>query len=125
MVERVLFVDDDDDLREVMQASLRALGVHGVVAAASLREVEQQRDEALTCQVAVVDINLGTNEPGGLDVYNWLSREGFAGSTVFLTGHGSNDPRVREAASLAGSRIASKPITVSELRRLLDATPAK
>jgi DNA-binding NtrC family response regulator len=124
MVERVLFVDDDDDLREVMQASLRALGVRGVVSAASLHDVESHRDDVLACDIAVIDINLGTNEPSGLDVHAWLAQHGFKGRTVFLTGHGSNDPRVREAASLAGSRLASKPISVSELRVLLDgATP--
>jgi DNA-binding NtrC family response regulator len=119
MVERVLFVDDDEDLGEVMTASLQRLGVRDVIVARSLAEVQARRGDALSCQLAFLDINLGPNAPNGLAVRQWLEREGFSGQTVFLTGHGSNDPRVREAASFAGSRIASKPITLDELRELL------
>ncbi len=120
MVERVLFVDDDEDLGEVMTASLQRLGVRDVIVARSLAEVQARRGDALECQLAFLDINLGSNAPNGLVVKQWLEHEGFSGKTIFLTGHGSNDPRVREAASFAGSRIASKPITLDELRELLD-----
>lgn len=124
MVERVLFVDDDEDLSEVMTTSLMHLGVRDVMRVRSLAEVQARRDDALACQLAFLDINLGPNAPNGLAVKQWLEREGFSGGTIFLTGHGSNDPRVREAASLAGSRIASKPVTLEELRGLLADSPA-
>ena len=117
-MDAVLFVDDDEDLREVMRDILRAVGVHRIVTAASLREVQGRRDEALDCQLAILDINLGTGEPSGVNVYEWLEREGFTGGIVFLTGHAANDPRVQEAANLAGSVIASKPLSVTELRDL-------
>jgi DNA-binding NtrC family response regulator len=122
MVDAVLFVDDDEDLREVMQDILGRLGVDRVVTAASLQEVQARRDEALECGLALLDINLGTDEPTGVNVHEWLANEGFAGRIVFLTGHASNDPRVREAASVAGSRIASKPLSVGELRDLIGVT---
>jgi DNA-binding NtrC family response regulator len=119
MLESVLFVDDDDDLREVMRDTLRRLGVHHVVTAGSLRDVEEQRGDALACRLAVLDINLGSDEPNGVSVFEWLEHEGFAGRVVFLTGHGSKDARVQQAASLSGSHVASKPITVAKLRDLI------
>lgn len=121
MLDAVLFVDDDEDLREVMHDILVRIGVQRVFTAGSLRDVQLMRDDALACQVAIIDINLGLNQPSGVGVFEWLEREGFAGRIVFLTGHASNDPRVREAASVAGSVIAAKPLTVSELQKLLGA----
>ena len=121
MLDAVLFVDDDEDLREVMQDILVRIGVQRVFTAGSLRDVQRMRDDALACQVAIIDINLGPSQPSGVGVFEWLEREGYAGRIVFLTGHASNDPRVREAASVAGSVIAAKPLTVSELQKLLGA----
>jgi len=119
MLDKVLFVDDDDDLRVVMHDVLHRLGVRRVVSTGSLREVEDRRDEALACQLAILDINLGTDQPDGAAVYEWLQREGFAGRIVFLTGHAGNDPRVRAAARLAASQVISKPLSVGELRDLI------
>jgi DNA-binding NtrC family response regulator len=125
MMDAVLFVDDDEDLRGVMQDILVRLDVGRVVTAGSLQDVEELRDQALTCQLAILDINLGTDQPSGVKVYEWLEREGFAGRIVFLTGHASSDPRVQEAASLAGSQVVTKPLSVAELRELMgDAKPA-
>ena len=115
----VLFVDDDEDLREVMEDILHASGVRDVMTAGSLAELQNRRDEALGCQLAILDINLGTNEPGGVSVYEWLMREGFAGQILFLTGHATTDPRVQAAARVAGSVVASKPLTLGELRELI------
>lgn len=121
-MDAVLFVDDDEDLRDVMQEILRGAGVRHVVAASSLAEVKARRDEALACELAILDINLGFGEPSGVNVYEWLEHEGFAGNIIFLTGHASNDPRVQEAARLAGSVIASKPITAAAVRDMIGGT---
>lgn len=122
MVNAVLVVDDDEDLCAVMQDIFETLGVACVVTAGSLREVEERRDEALSCELAILDINLGSGQPSGVNVYEWLEREGFAGHIVFLTGHASDDPRVKAAASLVGTVIASKPLSVAELRELIGRT---
>lgn len=120
MLNAVLFVDDDEDLREAMQDVLGRLGVPRIVTAGSLRDVQARRDEALTCQLALVDINLGSDEPSGVTVSEWLEREGFAGRMVFLTGHAAKDRRVQQAVRMAGSRVASKPLTLAELRALIE-----
>lgn len=119
MLDAVLFVDDDEDLREVMHDILGRIGIGRVITAGSLRDVQSVRDEALGCEVAIIDINLGSDQPSGVTVFEWLEREGFTGRVVFLTGHASNDPRVKQAASVANSVVAAKPLTVGELRKLL------
>lgn len=119
MVDAVLFVDDDDDLREAMQDVLGVLGVGRVVTAGSLRDLEERRGEALTCELALVDINLGRGQPNGVSVFEWLEHEGFSGRVIFLSGHAGADPSVQQAASLSGSRVASKPLTVAQLRHLI------
>lgn len=119
MLERVLLVDDDEDLRAAMDEVLHRIGVQRLIEASSLRDVEDQREEALACQLALVDINLGYGEPTGVNVFEWLEHEGFTGRVVFLTGHGSQDPRVQAAAKIAGSQIASKPLTTAKLREMI------
>jgi DNA-binding NtrC family response regulator len=119
MLEAVLLVDDDEDLRAAMEEVLRDIGVRRLVEAGSLRDVENRREDVLACQLALVDINLGYGQPTGIDVFEWFEREGFAGRVVFLTGHGSQDPRVQRAASLAGSEVVSKPLSTAKLRDMV------
>jgi DNA-binding NtrC family response regulator len=119
MLESVLLVDDDEDLRAAMQEVLHDFGVRRLVEAGSLRDVEEHREEALACELALVDINLGYGQPTGVDVFEWFEREGFAGRVVFLTGHGSRDPRVQQAAGLTGSQIVSKPLSTADLASVI------
>jgi DNA-binding response OmpR family regulator len=114
----ILFVDDDDDLRETVCDLLSRLGVGDCLTAASLAEVEAQRTAVLPCSLAILDLNLGANVPSGIDVYHWLERAQFAGKIVFLTGYGKDDPRVQEATHIGAVRILSKPIDVAELLAL-------
>ena len=119
MAQAVLFVDDDEDLREVMHDMLARLGARCVITAASLQHVEERRDDVLGCDLAILDINLGRGQPTGVNVYEWLGRQGFRGRVVFLTGHAGNDPRVRQAASLTDSHVATKPLSIEALRELI------
>jgi FixJ family two-component response regulator len=118
-------VDDDADLRATIVDVASYLHMEPFVVVGSLAEVEARRADALTCSLAVLDINLGPNVPSGVDVYHWLETAQFAGKVVFLTGHGSDDPRVKEAARIAGARILTKPIGIADLGALADAVGAR
>jgi DNA-binding NtrC family response regulator len=118
MHKTVLVLDDDDDLRETLAELIELFG-YRCVSAASLAQVVTQRDAALGCDLAILDINLGPGEPSGIDVYHWLKHEHFAGTVLFLTGHARNHPLVR-AACQVGARMLEKPISATELRFLLD-----
>jgi ActR/RegA family two-component response regulator len=114
-------VDDDADLRATILDAATYLGMDQCVAVGSLAEVEQQRGDALECSLAVIDINLGQGVPSGVDVYHWLEHAQFHGRVVFLTGHGSDDPRVQEAARIAGVPVLTKPIGIADIAALAGA----
>ena len=115
----VLLVDDDEDLREAVGDLVGILCGYECVAFAGLSEVAAARERALACQVAIIDINLGEGRPSGLDVYDWLHAEKFAGRVLFLTGHAATHPLVRQAASRGVAGVLGKPIATDELRQAL------
>ena len=115
-----LFVDDDPDLLEVLREALSFMDHGNCICAGSLAQVKEQRAAVLGCQLAVVDINLGYNQPSGLDVVDWLRGEGFRGQIVFLTGHAADDPRVVAAVNVSGAELVSKPLELDELECLID-----
>jgi DNA-binding response OmpR family regulator len=120
---RILMVDDDDDVVESVGDLIRLDGSH-CVGLHSLSELVQRRDEALACDLAILDVNLGRDQPSGLDAFAWLRAEGFAGRVVFLTGHAIGHPFVERACSMSGAQVLQKPIMLGELRTLTAAQAA-
>lgn len=114
----VLLVEDSEDLRESLADLFRLAGVE-CVAAASLADVEAHAAEALSCGLAVVDINLGPATPSGIAVHRWLRERRFAGRIVFLTGHARSHPLVGEALRLDGARVLDKPLGVDAIMSLV------
>jgi FixJ family two-component response regulator len=116
---RVLVLEDDDDLRAILCELLSLSGADACVGARSLEELRHKSAEALGCELALLDINLGAGVPSGLDAHRWLKDEGFAGRTVFLTGHARSHPLVREALELTHVQVLSKPIESKVLLELV------
>ena len=114
----VLIVDDDTDVREMLGELLMTLGLH-VALANSLTDVATLGRDALSCDFALLDVNLGPGTPSGLDVYDWLRKHQFSGQAVFLTGHAAQHPLVQEARRLANVMVFQKPIDFDVLERLL------
>ena len=115
----VLVLDDSEDLLELVKLYIERLcGCHAVTAQ-SMHEVETHADEAFACELAFLDINLGPNEPNGLDVFRWLRANGFDHPIYFLTGHARNNPLVAEAERLGGAKVLSKPIAADELKNVI------
>ena len=111
----ILFVDDDEDLREAVREVVSSLKLGECLTAGSLAELEAQGAAALSCSLAILDLNLGANAASGIDVYRWLERARFAGKVVFLTGYGPDDPLVQEASRVSEARTLSKPIRATGL----------
>jgi DNA-binding NarL/FixJ family response regulator len=111
----VLLLEDDDDTRAALVELVQFLSARPVVAVRSLGELWAARERAMRCELAILDVNLGDNQPSGIDAWAWLKAERFRGRVVFLTGHGDGDPRVRAT----GVALYRKPITVEQLRELL------
>ena len=118
-VQRVLVLEDDDDLRTLLCELLVACGVQAWVSAGSFEAMVRQKEQVLGCGLALLDVNLGAKVPSGLDAYHWLRENGFGGRIVFLTGHARSHPLVRQAYDLSQARILSKPVDAKVLMALV------
>ena len=111
---RIVFLDDNEDLRELLPALLEtALGVE-CLPFASVIDFENHSDQVLNAKVAILDINLGPDVPDGVDAFNWLMERGFRGKILFFTGHARANPQVA-LAEKDGARILEKPIHPDKL----------
>jgi FixJ family two-component response regulator len=68
----------------------------------------------------MLDVNLGADQPSGLDALEWLLRQRFPGEVVFLTGHGQSDPLVQRARKMGIATVMEKPIGLPQLSALLE-----
>jgi DNA-binding NtrC family response regulator len=102
-------LDDDADLLDILAELLEERGCH-CLPARSLEELKRHASEVLKADVAVLDINLGAGQPSGVDAYEWLVSEGFAGRLLFLTGHARGHPLVARAEQLHRAAVLDKPL---------------
>jgi DNA-binding NtrC family response regulator len=116
----ILVLDDDTDLRELVSETFEMVG-HRCVTVGSVRELIERDAEALACDLAIIDINLGPGQPSGIDACEWLIRRDFTGRIAFLTGHAASHPLVIEAAQVARGTVLTKPLTTSTLLALTEA----
>jgi FixJ family two-component response regulator len=115
----VLYVEDNDDLRELVVEVVTVVLQRRCVAVGSYEELVGLGEEALGCSVAILDINLGPNRRSGIDAYTWLRDKGYTGPIVFLTGHASTHPLVVEAQRIGDAQIFSKPIDLDRFRSIV------
>ena len=102
-------LDDDADLLEILAELLQEHGCR-CLQARSLAELKALAPEVLEADVAVLDINLGSGAPTGIDAYTWLMSERFGGRILFLTGHAHAHPLVARAERLQRAAVLDKPI---------------
>jgi CheY-like chemotaxis protein len=114
MQARILFLDDNEDLRELMPALLKSvLGVE-LVCFGNLTDLQNHKEDVLSAKIAIIDINLGPNAPDGIDAFNWLIDHGFRGKVLFLTGHARSNPKVARAVQ-SGAEVLEKPLHPDQL----------
>ena len=118
--EFVLYVEDNDDLRELVVELVTYVLKRRSVGVGSYEELVALGEDALRCSVAILDINLGSNRRSGIDAYTWLRANGYTGRIVFLTGHASTHPLVVEAQRIGDAQIFSKPIDPDRLRSIVE-----
>jgi FixJ family two-component response regulator len=116
----VLYVEDNEDLRELVVELVTVVLKRRCVGVGSYEELVALGKEALGCSIAMLDINLGPNQPSGIDAYAWLRDRGYTGRVVFLTGHASTHPLVIEAKRIGDAEIFSKPIEPDRLRSIVE-----
>jgi DNA-binding NtrC family response regulator len=116
----VLYVEDNDDLRELVVELVTVAMERRCVGVGSYEELVALGEEALGCSVAILDINLGPDRRSGIDAYSWLRDHGYTGRIVFLTGHASTHPLVVEAHRIGDAEIFSKPIDADRLWSIVE-----
>lgn len=115
----IFLIDDDLDLLEILKDALLTLcNAKMVITASSLAEIQMKTDAVSKCSLAILDVNLGTNQPTGVDVAQWLRKIGFQGQIVFLTGHAKSDPKVIAAIEIPDTQVLAKPIKLDQLLSL-------
>jgi DNA-binding NtrC family response regulator len=116
---RVLIVDDEADLADVLVERLRlrdirARGVHCGMAA--LRTIRNSRYD-----VAVVDVKMP--EIGGIELLKLIRQLPDAPPVVLMTGHGSAED-ARQGRQLGAFEYLVKPVRLDDLLEVLHAAAA-
>jgi ActR/RegA family two-component response regulator len=119
MKPSVLFLDDDLDLLEIVCRLVERDGRRSCLALRTLDDMRAHRAEVLATSMAILDVNLGVNQPSGLDACAWLRAEGYAGRIVFLTGHANSHPLVERAMTMGGAQVFHKPLTTEALAEIM------
>jgi CheY-like chemotaxis protein len=118
IMSRALVLDDDDDLRLLLSEVITSLTNSECLALGSFEELVAHEAEALGCDLALLDVNLGEGVPNGLEALAWLRAHDFRGRVVFLTGHARTHPLVEHARRMAGVPVLAKPVTLDVLLSL-------
>ena len=116
-------MDDDEDLCQAISRLIHTLSGTQAVSAISLLEVKKLGDDLSHFQFAFLDMNLGLNQPNGIDVYHWLQAHRFIGKFIFFTGHARSHPLLVEAARLANIEILEKPVSSAAFKAIIQGTP--
>ena len=119
--QKVVLVDDNrsvlDALGEFLQmaAGVECLRFQG------LKQLVDREIDVLNRGVvaAILDINLGQNQPSGIDVYHWLRNHDFPGKIAFLTAHAKDHPLVVQAGLIGGVKVFTKPMDAEALVSLI------
>jgi DNA-binding NtrC family response regulator len=115
----ILFLDDDADLRRITSTLIQLKTGRTCLALATLDEVRTHREAVLASALAILDINLGEDQPSGLDAYGWLLAESYRGKVVFLTGHAKSHPLVEAAVRMGKVQVFAKPLSAEQLVELV------
>ena len=110
----VLVVDDEDDLRELLELSLLRMGL-GVETAASVAEALRHLSEK-TFRLCLTDMRLPDGD--GLDLVRHIGEHHKDLPVAVITAHGSIDTAIR-AIKLGAFDFLTKPLELQALRNLV------
>jgi two-component system response regulator PilR (NtrC family) len=123
---RALVIDDEPDLRELVELTLIKMGLD-VVTASGVQEAKARLDEG-GIDLCLTDMRM--SDGSGLDVVRHIDSKGYDVPVAVITAYGSLDNAV-EALKAGAFDYLAKPVSLDQLRTLvrsalaLDRSPAK
>ncbi|MCM2353578.1 MAG: response regulator [Pseudobdellovibrio sp.] len=119
----IFFLDDSEEYLDVMKVFVQAACNFEAITCSNIESMQNQIEEILKSEMAFLDINLGLNQPSGIQAYRWLKSQGYNKPVFFLTGHAKDSDEAREAAIFEDARVLQKPIPPQDFRALIESTP--
>lgn len=119
---RILVMDDDEMLRSLVQAQLRALGHEAALAAdgtEAVRLFRQLRQEGRPADLVIMDLTI-PGGMGGKETAQLLLAEDPDARLIVASGY-SNDPVLAEYRKHGFRAAVAKPFSLQELRRAIAA----
>jgi ActR/RegA family two-component response regulator len=116
----VLLLDDDENMLGAISDVVGSLAHRPCITVPSYDALIALGEQALSCAVAILDINLGHGVKSGIDAYLWLKASRYKGRVVFLTGHARGHPLVEEAHRLGQVRVLQKPTDIDSLLEVIE-----
>ena len=112
---RILIVEDDQDIRQLLQDRLRAMGYRIQLAVDGVQAVEVMRGERFEGMI----LDMGIPSIDGMDVLRHIRRWDQQIPIVMVTASGSKESAVR-AIGMGAQAYMLKPFDVNELQRVAD-----
>lgn len=114
MAASITFLEDNEELREVLSEITKSELGEEALSFSRLEQLIAHRTDVLQTKMAILDINLGSDQPTGVDAFHWLKSQGYTGKICFLTGHAKTHPMVQVASEI-GAEIWTKPMYAETL----------
>lgn len=114
---RVLVVDDEPDIRELLEITLGRMGLEAV-AAANVAEARAVLDGEAPLRLCLTDMRLP--DGSGIELIEHIQRHHPRLPVAMITAHGNVDSAIR-ALKAGAFDFISKPVTLEKLRNLVNA----
>lgn len=118
-MKKILLLDDDKSLCSLLNMLFTELGVPDTVFIHSFDELMKYESDLNRFDMIFLDVNLGSNNPSGIDAFNWLMEHHYINEIVFFTGHANSFPVVKKALDYAKVSVLEKPVPVDRLQQLI------
>lgn len=114
---RVLVVDDEPDIRELLEITLGRMGLESICAA-NLAQARDQLGAGTTFQLCLTDMRLP--DGNGIDLVEEIQAQHPDMPVAVITAHGNVDSAIR-ALKAGAFDFISKPVALEKLRSLVGA----
>jgi ActR/RegA family two-component response regulator len=118
-MKTVFFLDDSSEFLALMKLFVERRCGSKATMATSFSDALSKEESVLHSDMAFLDVNLGSDQPSGIDFYRWLREKGYDRPIYFLTGHARNSAVIREIESLEDVSIFNKPLPHQTLQALI------